>query len=76
VDGDTVLLDGPSGLYYALNPVGTRAWTLIAGGATLGEIHDTLLAEYEVSADVLWADLARLIEDLRTSVLVTIEAGT
>ena len=76
VDGDTVLLDGRSGLYYALNQVGTRLWTLIAEGAALGEIHDVLLAEYDVPTQVLWADLTTLICDLRDCRLVTIETGT
>lgn len=75
VDGDTVLLDGRSGAYYALNQVGTRAWTLITGGAALGDIHDTLLAEYDVSAEVLWADLTRLVAELQDNALVKLEAG-
>ena len=74
VDGDTILLDGRSGAYYAMNPVGTRAWTLITGGAALGDVHDALLAEYDVSADVLWADLTRLVAELQDNGLVKVES--
>jgi hypothetical protein len=73
VDGDTVLLDGRSGVYYALNQVGTRLWALIVDGAALGEIHDTLLAEYDVPSDVLWADLTRLVVEMGDNRLVTME---
>jgi hypothetical protein len=73
VDGDMVLLDGRSGVYYALNQVGTRVWALIIGGAALSEIHDTLLAEYDVPADVLWKDLTRLIGEMQDNALVAIE---
>jgi hypothetical protein len=75
VDGDTVLLDGRSGVYYALNQIGTRLWALIIGGAALGEIHDVLLKEYDVPAEVLWADLTRLVGEMTDNALVTIEAG-
>jgi hypothetical protein len=75
VDGDTVLLDGRSGVYYALNQIGTRLWALIIGGAALGEIHDVLLEEYDVPAEVLWADLTRLVGEMTDNALVTIEAG-
>jgi hypothetical protein len=75
VDGDTVLLDGRSGVYYALNQVGTRVWALVTGGAALGEIHDVLLAEYDVPVDVLWADLTRLVAEMEHNALVTIEAS-
>jgi hypothetical protein len=75
VDGDTVLLDGRSGAYYALNQVGTRFWTLAAGGAALGDIHDALLEEYDVSASVLWADLITLVSDMQGNALVTIDSG-
>jgi len=75
VDGDTVLLDGRSGVYYALNQIGTRLWALIIGGAALGEIHDVLLEEYDVPAEVLWGDLTRLVGEMTDNALVTIEAG-
>ena len=75
VDGDTVLLDGRAGTYYALNATGTRLWSLLAEGSSLGEIHDVLLEEYEVPPDVLWADLTRLIGEMIDSTLITVEAG-
>src|SRR5438128_11690638 len=76
VDGDTVLLDGRSGVYYALNQIGTRVWMLASGGAAMGDVHEALLAEYEVSSDELWADLTKLVGELQDSTLVTIETPT
>ena len=65
VDGDLVVLDPRSGVYYSLNPVGARFWSLASGGSTLGVIVETLLSEYDVEREVLWQDLARLIDDLQ-----------
>jgi coenzyme PQQ synthesis protein D (PqqD) len=76
LEGEAVLLDLASGTYFGMNGVATRAWEIItsaeAGGATLAEIEATLLAEYDVSADVLATDLARLVEELRARKLVQV----
>jgi hypothetical protein len=73
VDGDTVLLDGRSGVYYALNDVGTRCWALICEGRLLGDIHKTVRREYEVPPEVLWADLTKLVDEMTKNSLVTVE---
>jgi len=71
VADETVLLDLDKGTYLGLDPVGTRFWELITGGASIGEALDALLAEYEVEPDVLAADIDRLLGDLQRHELVT-----
>jgi hypothetical protein len=71
VADETVLLDLDKGTYLGLDPVGTRFWELITGGASIGEALDALLAEYEVEPDVLSADIDRLLGDLQRHELVT-----
>jgi hypothetical protein len=57
IGGEGVLLDLASGTYFGLNRLGTRAWTLLAGGLSLAELHARLHGEFEVSLDVLEHDL-------------------
>jgi hypothetical protein len=72
VDSCLVLLDATSGMYYSLNAVGLRLWTMSSRGATLGDIVDTLLLEYVVERDVLWRDLESLISELRQNALLEV----
>ena len=58
VGEETVLLDLESGLYFGVDRVGQRVWELAGSGQTLGDIVDTVVAEFAVEraraeADVL-----------------------
>lgn len=57
IDREIVILDLDSGSYFGLNPVGSRAWTLVTQGRSLQEVHDVLLGEYDVASDQLQRDL-------------------
>jgi hypothetical protein len=73
VGGESVLLDIASENYFGLNDVGTRIWRLLDGGADLRSAHETLLAEYDVSAEQLEQDVIALIRQLADAGLVVIE---
>lgn len=75
VGEELVLLDYQEEVYYGLDPVGTRIWDLLAAGRTLGEIIDTLLAEYDVTRDQLAADVERVVGELERNGLVTSGRG-
>jgi hypothetical protein len=64
VADEAVLLDTRAGLYYGLDPVGARVWTLVEGGAAFGEVCDTLLSEFDVARDQLVRDVAALMQEL------------
>ncbi len=71
LDGETIILTMRDGVYYSVDRIGSRVWSLTASPITLGAVHRTLLDEYEVEADVAWRDLVSLVEDLlRTGLLV------
>jgi hypothetical protein len=56
-----------------LNAVGTRAWELIGPtGTTREKVIDALLAEFEVSRDILERDLDALLTALEQRRLVQI----
>ncbi len=64
MDDQIVVADMRSGRYFGLDGVGARVWELLGQRATRGAIVDRLLAEYDVSRDVLERDVSALLEDL------------
>lgn len=65
VGDETVILDLVSGLYFGLDEVGSRVWELLSAGRTVSAICETLQNEYDVSADLLAADVEKLVTELR-----------
>ena len=74
VGDETVLLSLADEHYYGLDAVGTRFWEIVARGTTFENAVDMLLVEYEVDRDALVRDLAALVQDLRASGLLLVDA--
>ena len=70
VGEELVLLDFQTGMYFGLDPVAVRIWQLIAAHQPLGEIADTLVAEYDVTREALEKDIDTLLEELERRGLV------
>ena len=64
LDGEAVILNLRSGIYFGLDTIGTRMWQLIRDHSSSTQIISILLDEYEVAKDQLEKDLEQLIEDL------------
>lgn len=58
------MLEPKAGAYFGLNAVSTRIWQMMASPVTLQSLHAALLADFEVDADVLWADIERHVAEL------------
>ncbi len=72
LQGEIVILSPKTGVYFGLDPVGTRAWQLIQHHGRLGAVRDAMLKEYEVSAERLWEDLQDLITRMVDNGLVEV----
>jgi hypothetical protein len=72
VGDEAVLLHLVSGTYYALDPVGARAWQLLERGDTLGEVCATMVGEYEVEPAELERDVFALVRQLAEHALVDV----
>jgi hypothetical protein len=72
LQGEIVILSPKSGVYFGLDPVGTRAWQLIQHHGCLGAVKDAMVKEYEVSAERLWEDLQDLVSSLLHNGLVEV----
>ena len=64
VGDETVLLHLASGSYYGLDPVGARVWQLLGEGLAPAQAFEQLLAEFDVTPEVLEHDLERLLGEL------------
>src|SRR5258707_14667296 len=51
LSGETVILHVEKGMYYGLNKLGTRVWSLIQEPRTIDELVQTILSEYEVEPE-------------------------
>lgn len=72
VGDEMVLLDLESGVYYGLDPVGSRVWELLMAHERLRVIFETMAQEYEVTPEVLHQDLLRLLQELQARGLIRI----
>jgi hypothetical protein len=72
LQGEIVILSPETGVYFGLDPVGTRAWQLIQHHGRLGAVKDAMLKEYEVSAERLEEDLQELVSSLLDNGLVEV----
>jgi hypothetical protein len=73
VGGEMVLLNLTSGVYYGLDPVGSRIWKLLAENeGKLQAVFQAVLEEYDVTPERLEQDLLRLIQDLQANGLAEV----
>lgn len=64
VGDETVILDLASGTYFGLDAIGTRIWSLLEEGRSLGEICDAMVASHEVTRERIEADVLELAQAL------------
>lgn len=75
LDGEMVLLNVETGIYFGLDPLGSRIWALLTAGVDEAGICDALLAEYDVEPVRLRADVSTFLTVLETRGLVRPQAG-
>jgi hypothetical protein len=70
--GEAAIMSLQSGVYYGLDSVGARVWTLLQTPVPVHQLRDTLLAEYDVTADRCERDLLTLLERLAAEGLIEV----
>jgi hypothetical protein len=71
--GEAVILHLKSSIYYGLNPVDARVWSLIQEPKTVSAVLDTMLEEYDVPPDRCESDLLALLQDLKSRDLIDVD---
>jgi hypothetical protein len=74
LNGEAVILNLQSGIYFGLNPVGKRIWELLQTPIAVGEIYQALLEEYDVEPERCQTDLLALLQDLVNRGLVEVRS--
>ena len=70
--GEAAILHLDSGMYYSLDRVGARVWSLLQSSTSFRHLRDTLLAEYDVTAERLEQDLTELLNTLLAERLIEV----
>jgi len=70
MDDGAVLLDLQSGVYFGLDEVGTRVWTLLMEQKTPDAVCEAMLAEFDVEPGVVADDVRRLVAELQQNGLL------
>jgi hypothetical protein len=71
--GEVAILDLKAGVYYGLDAVGARIWSLIQEPRTVNEIRNILLEEYEVQPERCERDLLVLLQRLADEGLIEVK---
>ncbi|HEY3883746.1 MAG TPA: PqqD family peptide modification chaperone [Vicinamibacterales bacterium] len=64
LEGEAVVLDLESGMYYGLDEVGTCVWRAIEPSGALSKALDSVLAEFDAERAAAEADLLELASTL------------
>jgi sulfur transfer complex TusBCD TusB component (DsrH family) len=67
---EAVILGLQDGVYYGLDTVGARVWTLLATPRRVAEIVDTVAEEFDVPLDRCERDVLALLDDLSARRLI------
>lgn len=70
IDGEAVILNPGTGVYYGLDPVGTRIWRLMQQHKSLSKVYAHLIDEYEVDESLCKKDVLKLADNLLKNGLI------
>lgn len=76
LDGEAVILGFAKGVYFGLDGVGARAWSLIQTPRTVDEVCAALVEEFDVEPGRCRSDLFALFERLLAEGLIEIDDGS
>ena len=76
LNGEVVILNLSSGVYYGLNEAGTRIWELLQQPRSFKELHSVLIKEYDVQPDTCRQELLKLLLELKTACLIEVKDET
>jgi hypothetical protein len=72
---ETVILDLKAGTYYGLDVLGGRVWSLIERPASILEIRDAILADYDIDAATCERDVHVFLKQLHEAGLIEIDGA-
>jgi hypothetical protein len=76
LSGEMVILNLNSGVYYGLDKVGARIWSLIQDAQTVNDVINTILDEYDVEPERCERDIVSLLQKLSAEGLIEVRDET
>jgi hypothetical protein len=73
LDGEAVILNLESGMYFGLDAIGTRIWRLVEEYGSLRAVWEAMQREFEAPGEALQSDLLTFINELSAKGLVTLQ---
>ena len=73
--GEAAILNLKNSVYYGLDPVGARVWTLLQEPRSVMELRDAIVQEFDVTPERCEGDLFALLEKLMAEGLVEAADG-
>ena len=70
LDGEAVLLDINTGLYYGLSSVGARIMAMLTEPTRISAVVEQLQTEYDVEGDRLRSDILQFLGDMEDRKLI------
>ncbi len=71
INGEAVLLNLKSGVYYSLNETGTEIWRLLGDICVIEDIIEVLQNDYDCCAHDVESQVQELLDDLCAENLIT-----
>jgi hypothetical protein len=67
---ESAILNMKNSVYYGLNPLGARIWSLLREPRSVREVCDTIVQEYDVEPERCERDVLDLLEQMKSEGLV------
>jgi hypothetical protein len=72
LQGEAVILNLASSMYFGLDPIGTRIWQLLETHRSLRAVWEAMQQEFDAPGDALQSDLLTLVDELSKNGLLTV----
>lgn len=72
LQGEAVILNLESSMYFGLDPVGTRIWQLCEAHGSLRAVWEAMQQEFDAPGDALQSDLLTLVDELSKNGLLKV----
>jgi hypothetical protein len=69
---ELVILQTATGVYFGLDPMAKRVWSLMSAPKRVGNIRDQLLDEFDVDSGTCTRDLLTFLEELERKRLIQV----
>jgi hypothetical protein len=76
VEGRVVMMSVDQGMYFGLEGVGPRIWSLLEEPRSVRDICETLAAEFDVDAATCEREVLSFLGELRSAELVRVHADS